>query len=101
MAEMLAWPVRVEAGRLATVPYGSVDEQSQHVAVLLATRPGERVAVPGYGTPDPVGVRAYDAEAVLAAAARWCPHAEVVSLDAALDAVDTRRLDVAVAVRRR
>jgi hypothetical protein len=98
---MLAWPVRVENGRLVTITYGGADEQVQHVGVLLLTQPGERVAVPDYGTPESVGERDYDEQAVLAAADRWCKKAEIVSLDAALSAQETRQLDVTLSVRRR
>lgn len=101
MPRILSWPVRVESGRLVTVDADSDDAQAQHVAVLLATRERERVAVPVYGTPESVGVRDYDEQAVLAAAGRWCPDAEIVDIDAALSLQEHRRLDVTVAVRRR
>lgn len=101
MPRILSWPVRVEAGRLATVDADSDDAQVEHVAVLLATRERERVAVPVYGTPESVGVRDFDEQAVLAAAGRWCPDAEIVDIDAALSVQEKRRLDVTVGVRRR
>lgn len=101
MPSILSWPVTVEAGRFVTVDADSDDAQVQHVTVLLATREGERVAVPAYGTPESVGVRDYDEQAVLAAADRWCPEAEIVDIDSAMSVQQTRQLDVTVGVRRR
>lgn len=101
MPSILSFPVMVEAGRFVTVDADSDDAQAQHVAVLLATRERERVAVPEYGTPESVGVRDYDEQAVLAAADRWCPDAEIVDIDSALSLQETRRMDVTVGVRRR
>lgn len=101
MSRIYAWPMRVTAGRLVTIDARSAEAQRQHVAVLLTTRPGERVVVPAYGTPDPVGVRDYDVQAVEAAADRWCPEARIDGIDAALDVQDHRRMDVTVRVERR
>lgn len=101
MPQILAWPLRLQAGRIATVDSESDEAQAQHVAVLLSTRPGERVAVPNYGTPDQVGVREYDEQAIGAAMDRWCPDAVLVDLDAALDAQESRTVTVDVRVARR
>lgn len=81
MARTLAWPVRIEAGDIATVDVGSIEEAAQNVAVLSQTRPGERIAMGpaarDYGTPDPVGRHGYDPQPLIDAAARWCPGVTV------------------------
>lgn len=102
MADTLAWPVHVEAGRIATVPYRSDDLELQNVLVLMATTPGERIAGDlTYGTPDQVGAREYDEQAVISAAEQWCRRAEIVDLEAVMASDDVRRIDVRAAVRRR
>ena len=93
MTAHLALPLRVAAsGALAAHTPGSPAEVGQSVALLLATRIGERRCEPAYGSTDPLfgpqpatagGAGALDTAAV----ARWEPRA--------------RAEDVAVTVARR
>ena len=46
----------------------------------MATRPGERLSVPGYGSPDPL-FSGVDAGAVQATVAAWEPRADLNELD--------------------
>lgn len=41
------------SGRAATVEQGSPAHQAEMIAALVLTRSGERLLVPGFGTPDP------------------------------------------------
>jgi len=101
MVDVLAWPVRVEGGRIATVRAGTDDEAVQDVEVLIATRVGERVPVPAFGTPDPVGVREIDEAAIVDAAARWCPRSNVDLTDVTFNPDDPMDWTVNVAVKRK
>lgn len=87
MTAHLAAPLRLGGDRaLATLTQDSPAEVGQSVALLAATRPGERLAVPGYGTPDPVfgGV---DLDAVTAALPLWEPRADRATVDVTTDPV--------------
>lgn len=55
---------------MATVAADSAKDIANSVGVLVATRIGERLSVPYYGTPDPVFV-GVDSGAVTAAVAQW------------------------------
>jgi phage baseplate assembly protein W len=71
----LAAPLRLTAaGGLATLAQDTPAEVGQSVALLAATRPGERLSVPGYGTPDPV-FGGIDPHALGAAVDVWEPRA--------------------------
>jgi len=83
----LSLPLRVAPnGRLSTVAQDSAADVAQSLGVLLATRPGERVAVPTYGTPDPQA-DGPDYAATQAAAAYWEPRTAV--FDVELDVTHT------------
>lgn len=76
MATHLALPLAVTStGRLAALDQDSPLEVAQSVALLLATRPGERRAVPEYGALDMVAV-GIDPEVIAAAIADWEPRAD-------------------------
>ncbi len=71
MAKNLLLPLRVAAnGTLGSVEHGSEPEVSQSVALLVATRVGERRSVPDYGLDDPVfgGV---DADEIVDTVSAW------------------------------
>lgn len=54
MADLLAHPLRLRRdGQLATVVDGTDEHHAQDIAVLIATRPGERILAPGFGLTDP------------------------------------------------
>lgn len=76
MVLTLALPIRVAAGGgLVALVADSDAEIAQSVALLLATRLGERRSVPDYGTPDPLfgGV---DVDEVADAIATWEERAD-------------------------
>ncbi len=87
----LALPLRVSTtGALVSLADGSPAEVGQSVAVLLATRVGERRSEPGYGAADPLGYRPARAAVVdTAAVARWEPRAtpDLVDLAAVVPTV--------------
>lgn len=57
MVDHLALPIAINTtGRLAAVPQDSNADVAQSVALLLSTRPGERLATPDYGLDDPLGI---------------------------------------------
>jgi phage baseplate assembly protein W len=95
----LALPLQLTAaGSFATVVEDSPEELTQNLATLLRTRPGERLATPELGTPDPT-FAGLDPEAVLAVAAVWEPRADVQLVEHVLDAHGQER--TTLAVRRR
>lgn len=54
MPAVLAHPVRLlPAGNLATVEAGTTAEHAQSLAILIASRRGERPLAPTYGITDP------------------------------------------------
>lgn len=67
-------------GALATLAQDSTQEVGQSLGLLLSTRPGERVAVPGYGLPEPLAV-GIDAGHVVEVAREWEERALHVTLD--------------------
>ena len=72
MSEHLALPLRVtRGGRLATLATGSAAEIGQSVQVLLATRVGERVSEPRYGSRDLLGVPTGEVRVDTAAIQAW------------------------------
>jgi hypothetical protein len=65
-----------DTGSAATVEQGTVAEITQCVAMLLGTRPGTRLMVPGFGLPDPT-FAGVNPTAVRALAAKYEPRATV------------------------
>ena len=53
MTDVLAHPFRLTGNAVATVDDTSDAGAAQEIALLCATRIGERDLVPGYGIPDP------------------------------------------------
>lgn len=78
MATTLRLPLQVAGGALRTLEQDSLREIGQSVALLLATRPGERRSVPDYGTPDPL-FDGFNPAAAVAAIAEWEPRAAGVT----------------------
>lgn len=89
----LSLPLRLAVdGQLATVQQDTAADVAQSVGVLLATRPGERVSVPTYGTPDPQADGA-DLAATQAAVTYWEPRVNAFDVDLV---VTDSRVDVEV-----
>lgn len=94
MAGDIALPVRLlPSGNLATVEQDSTAEVAQSVRALLLTEPGERLADPDIGTPDPV-FDGLDAEEVTAVLAEQEPRATVGIVTAMLDDAQQVRVSV-------
>lgn len=82
MTQLLAYPFTTTVGGLvATVDHESSAAKAQQVAVLVATRLGERPLVPGFGITDPAfrGLRAVE---VRAAVELFGPTVDVVEVRA-------------------
>jgi len=91
----LALPLRLtSSGRFATVAQDSADDVAQSLGVLFSTRPGERTAVPDYGTADPQPLGP-DVASLRAAAAVWEPRGTdlILSADTDLDGTVTVTID--------
>lgn len=77
----LALPVTVAAdGALMSLTQDSPAEVAQSVGLLLATRPGERRSVPGYGLPDPL-FAGVDLDEVAAVIEEWEDRADPATVD--------------------
>lgn len=84
-AQHLALPLRLTSdGRFAALDQGSPEEIAQSVALLAATRPGERRSVPGYGIPDPLG-GGFDPDVLDDAIEEWEDRADPAYIDVVLD----------------
>lgn len=97
----LAVPFALDGrGHARTVEQDTVTEVGQCVAVLLATRPGDRLVVPGYGIDDRTFDTAdgIDDESIADAVAEWEPRVTVDITRAAIDR--SGRLDITVEVDR-
>lgn len=70
MAATLRLPLQIAGSGLRTLEQDTTREIGQSVALLLATRPGERRSVPDYGTPDPL-FGGFNPAAAAAAVAIW------------------------------
>lgn len=76
MVLRLALPLQLTPGAgLASLTQDSPAEVAQSVALLLATRPGDRRSVPGYGLADPVFV-GLDVGEVVTTIATWEDRAD-------------------------
>lgn len=90
MPAHLALPLTVTtSGGLAALEQDSALEVAQSVALLLATRPGERRAVPDYGALDMVAV-GIDPEAISAAVEGHEPRAVPVVIDQLTSGIEER-----------
>jgi phage baseplate assembly protein W len=95
----LALPLRLTVdGSMAALAQDSDDEITASVGLLLATRPGERAAVPTYGIPDPT-FAGIDAAAILAATAEWEPRADLALTADAVTATGEQYATAAVGIR--
>lgn len=83
----LSLPLRVAAdGALAAVEQDSPAEVAQSVALLLATRPGERRSVPDYGTDDPT-FTGLDVDEIHAAIEQWEDRADPATIQLVITGV--------------
>jgi phage baseplate assembly protein W len=90
-------PLRVlPTGNAATVEQDTDTEIEQNIRVLLATRPGERLADAEFGVPDPL-FTGPDEAAISEALERFEPRARV-ELTVDYDTDDPGRVDVTVAL---
>ena len=81
MPQHLALPLRLASdGRFAALDQDTPEEVAQSVALLLATRPGERRSVPGFGMVDPLGA-GLDPSAVADAIEEWEDRADPADVD--------------------
>lgn len=88
MPSHLALPLAVtSAGGLAALDQDSPLEVAQSVALLLATRPGERAAVPEYGAADMIAV-GIDPEAIAAAVEDHEPRAVPAVIEQLTDGIE-------------
>lgn len=81
MPRHLALPLVVaDSGAFASLEQDTIEEIAGSVALLLATRPGERRSVPDYGAPDPrfAGVNTSD---VADALSEWEERADPALLE--------------------
>lgn len=91
MIQHLALPLVVtDSGALGSLMQDSVEEIAGSVALLLATRPGERRSVPEYGVPD-ARFGGVNTSAVADALSDWEERAD----PALLDQIVGGRLEVA------
>lgn len=98
-APVLALPLRLDGGRLATLDQGSAAELGQSVRLLMTTRPGERLEDTAYGVPDYTfaPVAAID-PAEIAGAVR--DHEPRVDADVDVDVDPSGAVDITVALTR-
>ncbi len=80
-------PFEISGGKALTVEQATIDEVEQNVRVIVATRRGERLATPDFGTGDPVFDLRPDIADFEAAIERFEPRA-VVSITADDDNLD-------------
>lgn len=88
MPEHLAWPVRLNGTRLAVVDQDSDADIAQCVHVLLATRRGVRIELPGFGVTDPVFALSVDVGEIATAVAQWEPRAARTGVTETVDDLD-------------
>jgi hypothetical protein len=92
--QMLAFPFRLQTdGTVAKVEQGSPQGLSEHVLHLVATRPGERVLVPGFGLEDPAFV-GFSAGDLVAQVAIYGPPVTITNVTAAPAGQHTQRVEV-------
>lgn len=87
MIPHFAFPFQLQGSSFAVVDQDTSDEIIQCVEVLLGTRTGQRVELPGYGIDDPLFTDQLDAQGILNAISDWEPRA-VVTLDGEIDDTD-------------
>lgn len=94
MARVLALPLQVTAtGVLATLEQDSPTEVAQSVALLLATRPGDRRSVPDYGYPDPIG-DGVDPDELAEVVGEWEDRADPAEVELTVTAVGEQAVTV-------
>lgn len=88
MPEHLAWPVRLDGTGLATIDQDSDPDVAQCIHVLLATRRGVRVELPGFGVTDPTFSLAVNVGEIANAVAEWEPRAARVAVTDTIEDLD-------------
>lgn len=63
-------------GRIALVEQASIGADTEQIAVLALTRPGERPLVPGFGMVDPT-FAGFEVSNLAAAVALWGPPVQI------------------------
>jgi phage baseplate assembly protein W len=87
MVQRLALPLMVApGGHLASLEQDSPEEIAQSVALVIATRPGERRSVADYGMEDPV-FGGLDIADMVAVVAEWEPRADPAQAEMLLDQI--------------
>lgn len=92
----LALPLALTTdGAFRTVDEDSPQELQQNVTQILRTRPGERLATPEFGTPDPT-FTGLDVEVALGLVEQWEPRAtaELVEQVLSPDGTQTSTINV-------
>jgi phage baseplate assembly protein W len=75
-----ALPFRFHRGRAVEVEQDSTDDVAACVEAVLLTRPGERDALPDFGSPDfTFSPRPVPAESIAAAVERWEPRVHLLA----------------------
>lgn len=88
MARVLTLPLTVAAnGSMSTITQDHPTEIAQSVALLLATRPGERRTLPEYGLADPV-FAGLDPAVVAEVIAEWEPRADAQLIETATAGIE-------------
>lgn len=81
MVEHLSLPLRVTpSGRMAGNEQDSARDIAESLALLFATRPGERRSVPGYGSPELLFATRPQVDGLVAAATDWEERADPMTL---------------------
>lgn len=89
MPQHLRLPLTVgPTGRLATVEADSVEDVAQSLGVLAATRVGERLSVPQYGSPEQLFGQGPNVDELRGSASRWEPRADPYSITVTRDGDD-------------
>jgi phage baseplate assembly protein W len=100
----LAIPFRIEAAGAAVVDDGLIDEIAQNVRVIVASRRGERLAMPTFGSRSPVFdpiTRIPDRAAIGALVRRWEPRADIEFITQDVTGDGTVDTTIRVAQKRR
>lgn len=96
-APVLQLPLRLVAGRFATLPQSSRDEVVQSVTLLLRTILSTRIEVRGYGIDDPTFTVRPDLPQIRRAIERWEPRAAATVTDGGIDLPDDAIRSIIVA----
>lgn len=81
VSRVLAYPLRIVAGRMVTVEDTSNDGVAQQIAAIVLTRRGERPMVPSYGIHDPafIGLNVAEINAAIVLHGPYVTVTDIVS----------------------